>query len=202
VISIGSLTYKTSNFGVSISPSLGWFLSDKTAVGATLNINPTSQKTTYESSGSTYQKDENKSFNIGIGGFIRNYFGGSGSFLPFGQFGLNAGISNSSANGFFYGGSGSSAYKETYDGKSTGGFFINSSINIGLTKMVGEMTGLDFFAGYNFSYNNNKYKTTRLRDEGNNGSVETRGESETETSFTNHGFVLGVGFQVFLRGKK
>ena len=202
VISIGSLSYTTSNFGVSISPSAGWFMSEKTAVGASLNINPTSQKTTYESNGATFQKDKVKSFNIGIGGFVRNYFRGSGSFLPFGQFGLNAGISNSSSNGFFYGGSGSSIYKDTYDGKSTGGFFINSSLNLGLTKMVGEITGLDIFAGYNFSYNKNTYKTTRLHDEGNNGSVETRGESETETSFTNHGFVLGVGFQVFLRGKK
>jgi hypothetical protein len=202
VASVGGLTYKTTGFGVSIGPSAGWFISEKTAVGATLNINPTSQKTTYESNGSTFQKDETKNFNIGLGGFIRNYFGGSGSFMPYGQFGLNAGINTVNTEGFFYGGSGATAYKETYTGKSSGGFFLNSALNIGLTKMVGEKTGLDFFVGYNFSTNKNTFTTTRLRDDGNNGTTDSRLENETETNFTNHGFVLGVGFQVFLKGKK
>jgi hypothetical protein len=202
VVSVGSLTYNTTAFGLSIAPSVGWFISDKTAVGATLNINPTSQKTTYESNGTTFQKDESKNFNIGLGGFVRNYFGSSGSFLPYGQFGLNAGMNTVKTEGFFYGGSGASAYKETYDGKSSGGFFINASLTVGMTKMVGELTGLDFFAGYNFSHNKNTFKTTRLRDDGNNGSIDQRGENETVSDFTNHGFVLGVGFQVFLRGKK
>lgn len=202
VVSVGSLTYKTTEFGINIGPSIGWFISDKTAVGSTLNINPTSQKTTYESSGSTFQKDESNNFNIGLGGFARHYFGAEGSFMPYGQFGFNAGISTAKTEGFFYGGSGASAYKETYDGKSSGGSFINAALNIGLTKMVGETTGLDVFAGYNFSYNKNTFKTTRLRDDGNNGSIEVRSENETVTDFTNHGFVLGVGFQFFLRGKK
>jgi hypothetical protein len=202
VTSIGSQTYKTTGFGVNIGPSAGWFISDKTAVGATLNINPSSQKTTYTSNGTTYEKDESKNFNIGLGGFARNYFKGSGSFLPYGQFGLNAGISNATTNGFFYGGSGATAYKETYDGKSTGGLFINTSLSVGFTKMVGEMTGLDIYAGYSYSYNKNTFKLNRLRDDGNNGSVDSRGESETTTKFSNHGFVLGVGFQVFLSGKK
>lgn len=202
VTNVGSLTYSTSNFGLSIGPSIGWFISDKTVIGASLNINPNSQKTSYKSSGTTFQRDESKGFNIGLGGFARNYFSGSGSFMPYGQIGLNAGINTTSTNGFFYGGSGSSVYKETYEGKSSGGFFLNSAINLGLTKMVGEMTGLDIYIGYNFSYNKNTFKTTRLHDDGNNGSIETRGENETATNFTNHGFVIGVGFQVFLKGKK
>ncbi len=200
--SIGSLNYNTRSFGLSLTPSIGWFITDKTVVGATLNINPTSQKTTYESNGSTFQKDESKNFNIGMGGFVRNYFNSTGSFLPFGQIGLNAGISTVNTEGFFYGGTGPTAYKETYDGKSSGGTFINSALTLGMTKLVGELTGLDIFAGYNFSYNKNTFKTTRLRDDGNNGSIDSRGENETETNFTNHGFVLGVSFQIFLRKKK
>jgi hypothetical protein len=202
VATIGGATYKTTGFGININPSIGWFISEKTAVGASLNINPTSQKTTYESNGSTFQKDQIKSFNIGLGGFARNYFGNSGSFFPYGQIGLNTGIANNNTEGFFYGGSGASAYKDTYDGKSSGGFFLNAAFSIGLTKMVGENTGLDIFAGYNFSYNKNTFKTTRLKDIGNDGSIDTRSENETTTNFTNHGFQLGAGFQVFLRGKK
>jgi len=34
------------------------------------------------------------------------------------------------------------------------------------------------------------------------GSVDERSENETTTKFTNHGFIIGVGFQVFLKGKK
>ena len=59
-------------------------------VGFMLNLNPNGQKTSYEQNGSTYQSDKNNGFNIGIGGFARNYFPGNGSLLPFGQVSLNA----------------------------------------------------------------------------------------------------------------
>jgi hypothetical protein len=199
--SIGSNTSKITNYGVSISPSLGWFISDKTAIGATLNLNPNGQKTTYEQNGTTYQSDKSNGFNIGIGGFARNYFSGNKSLAPFGQFSLNAGISSLKTEGFFYGGSGTGAYKQTYSGNSSGGFFANASLTAGFTKMMGENAGLDFYIGYNYSYNKNTFKRTNLRDNGNDGTIDERGENETTTKFTNHGFVLGVGFQVFLKRK-
>jgi hypothetical protein len=199
---IGSNTSKITSYNVSLNPSLGWFISDKTAVGGALSINPTGNKTTYEQSGTTYQSDKYNNFNIGLGGFVRHYFGSSGSMLPFGQFGVNFGISSLKTDGFFYGGSGASAYKISYDGSSNGGFFANSTFQLGLTKMVGEYTGLDFYVGYNYSHNKNTSKKTTLRDDGNDGSIDSRGENETTTKFTNHGFLLGVGFQVFLKGKK
>jgi len=202
VTQIGSNTSRITSFNVNISPSLGWFISDKTVVGAAVIINPYSNKTTYEQSGSTYQSDKNSNFSIGLGGFARHYFGASGSMMPFGQMGLNFGINTLKTEGFFYGGSGNNAYKISYDGETNGGFFANSTFQLGLTKMVGDYTGLDFYAGYNFSYNKNTFKRTTLRDDGNNGSVEERSENETTTKFTNHGFILGVGFQVFLKGKK
>ena len=63
--------------GSVLHPSIGWFISDKTAVvGVPLNINPNGQKTTYEENGSTYQSDKSNGFNIGLGGFVRNYFSG------------------------------------------------------------------------------------------------------------------------------
>lgn len=202
VAQIGSNSSKITSYNINLGPTLGWFISDNTAVGASLNINPTGNKTTYEQSGSTYQSDKITNFNIGIGGFIRHYFKHSGSMLPFGQFGLNAGISTFKTEGFFYGGSGPTAYKTSYDGSINGGFFANSTFQFGFTKMVGDLTGLDFYIGYNFSYNKNTFKKTTLRDDGNDGSIDSRGENETTTKFTNHGFLLGVGFQVFLKGKK
>ena len=201
VAQIGSNTSKITSYNVNVGPSLGWFISDNTAVGASLNINPSGNKTTYEQNGSTYQSDKITNFNIGIGGFIRHYFGHSGTMMPFGQFGINGGISNLKTEGFFYGGSGPSAYKTSYDGSSNGGFFANSTFQFGMTKMVGDYTGLDFYIGYNFSYNKNTFKKTTLRDDGNDGTIDSRGENETTTKFTNHGFLLGIGFQVFLKGK-
>ena len=191
-------TSKSSGYGIKIEPSWGWFISEKTAVGVSVNINPTSQKISYEDAGTTFQRDESSSFNIGIGGFLRNYFGSGSSFMPFGQFGFNGGISSASNEGFkYYAG----PYKISYDGKSSGGFFANATLQLGFTRMMNENTGLDFYAGYNYSYNKNTFKTTTLRDDGANGSIDTRSENEPTSKFTNHGFILGVGFQVFLRKK-
>ncbi|MEI9810995.1 MAG: hypothetical protein WDO16_25675 [Bacteroidota bacterium] len=81
VTSIGSTTGKVTGFGVNISPSLGWFISDNTAVGFTFNLNPSGEKVTFEENGSTFQKDKSNDFNIGIGGFVRNYFRSAGSLL-------------------------------------------------------------------------------------------------------------------------
>lgn len=201
VASIGSNNSKNTNYSININPQLGWFFSENMVVGLTLNINPNSQKVSYEQSGNTYQSDKSSGFNIGVGGFLRNYFNGN-KLLPFVQFSLNAGISSLKTEGFFYGGSGSSGYKQTYTGNSNGGFFANSALAAGFTKMVGENAGLDVYAGYNFNYNKNTFKRTTLRDDGNNGSIDSRGENETTTKFTNHGFVVGVGFQVFIRRKK
>jgi len=202
VASIGNNTSKVTGFGVSINPSLGWFIAENTAVGFSLNINPTGQKTSYEQNGSTYQKDKSTNFNIGAGGFVRNYFSTSASLLPFGQASLNAGISSLKTDGFFYGGSGTGAYKETYDGNSSGGLFVNATFTGGVTKKLSDYTGLDFYIGYAYSYNKNTFKRTTLRDNGNDGSIDERRENETTTKFTNHGLLLGVGFQVFLKGKK
>lgn len=201
VTSIGSATAKLTGFGVNISPALGWFISENTAVGFTLNLNPNGQKTTFEQNGATFQKDKSSGFNIGAGGFVRNYFGKAASLLPFGQASLNGGISTIKEDGFLYTGSAPAANKETYDGKSSGGVFFNATFTAGLTKMLGEYTGLDFFIGYTFSYNKNTYNRTTLVDNGNDGSIDQTKKNETTTKFTNHGVQLGVAFQVFLQGK-
>lgn len=202
VASIGSNKSTITNYNVNILPSMGWFISENTAIGATLSINPTGNKTTYKQNNTTYQSDKVNSFNFGLGGFARYYLHSSGSMMPFGQVSINAGISNMKTEGFFYGGSGSSAYKQTYEGNSSGGFFLNAAFTAGLTKMLGDFTGLDLYLGYIYSYNKNTFKKTTLRDDGNDGSIDSRSENETTTKFTNHGFLLGLGFQIFLHKRK
>lgn len=199
---IGDNKSKITSYNLSINPTMGWFISGNTAVGASVNINPTGNKTTYEQNGTTYQSDKANNFNIGLGGFVRHYLNNAGSLMPFGQFGFNLGISSFKTEGFFYGGAGSSAYKLSYDGSSSGGFFANASLQAGFTKMTGENAGLDFFIGYNYGYNKNTFNKTTLRDNGNDGSVDETLKNETTSKYTNHGFLLGVGFQVFLRKKK
>lgn len=202
VTSIGSTTAKITGFGISISPSSGWFISDNTAIGVLVNISPSGQKTTYEQNGSTFQKDKLNNFSIGTGGFIRSYFSHSGSFLPFGQAGINGGINSLKTDGFFYGGSGTSVYKQTYTGNSSGGFFANASFNIGVTKMLGESTGLDLYIGYTFSYTKNTFNKTTLIDRMIDGTIDETLKNETTTKFTNHGFTLGAAFQIFLKKRK
>jgi hypothetical protein len=191
-------TSKSISYGINISPSIGWFISDHTAIGATLTMNPSNNKTSYEGGGNTFQKDKLKAFNIGLGGFGRNYFNSSSSFKPYGQLGLSLGISSQSTEGFFY----ATSYKDTYNGKSSGGFFASASLSLGMTKLLNPDTGLDFYAGYTFSHNKNTFKTTTLRDDGNNGSIDATTVNESTTKSTNNGFILGIGFQIFLRPGK
>lgn len=201
VSSIGSSTSVIKNHNVLVNPSLGWFLSEKTLVSLIVNINPYGGKTTYEQSGTTYQSDKSNSFNFGLGGYLRQYLKGTG-LLPFAQVGLNTGISNLKTEGFFYGGSGPTGYKTSYKGNSTGGTFLNLSLSAGFTKMINQTAGLDFYIGYNYAYNKNTFKKTTLRDNGNNGTIDETLTNETTTKFTNSGLMAGIGFQLFLSGKK
>jgi len=192
-------TSNSNNFGVTLNPSMGWFISDNTAIGALLNFGYSHQKTFNENlSGTTYKRDISNDFHIGIGGFARNYFKSSGTLKPFGQFNLNLGIGSTTNNGFYF----INNDKSNYDGKSSGDFYINTGVALGLTKMLNEHTGLDFFAGYSYSYNKKTVKTTTLTDLGNNGSVDQTAIAEPTLKFTNHGIAIGVGLQVFLEKRK
>ncbi len=67
--------------------------------------------------------------------------------------------------------------------------------------MLNVHTGLDLFAGYTFSYDKNTFKTTTQVDLGNNGTIDQTTISDPTQKFTNHGFVIGLGFQIFLEKK-
>jgi hypothetical protein len=199
---ITGTTSKITNYNISILPLMGWFITDNTAVGATLNINPSGDKTTFEQNNSTYKSDKSTRYNIGAGGFVRNYLGQAKNFRAFLQANLNAGFSTLKTEGYYYYASGSPTYKDTYTGKSSGGFFLNATLTGGFTKMLSETTGLDFYAGYNFSINNFSFTKTTFYYLSSTDNNPSRGIDNTTTKFTNNGFILGVGFQVFLKEKK
>jgi hypothetical protein len=194
----GTYTSQNRNFGVSFSPSFGWFITDNTAIGAQISLNYRRQKISDVSAGTTFRKNTSNFFDLGIGGFARNYFSSSGTWKPFGQFSLNFGLSSSNHDGFSYSGND----KSTSEGKSSGDFFANAALSAGLTKMLNANTGLDVFIGYNYSYSKNTYKTTTWIDVGNNGTIDQTAISEPTAKFTNHGFAIGIGFQIFLDQKK
>jgi len=191
-------TNSDNSFGISLNPSMGWFISDKVAIGTLLNMAYNHDKSFDVSNGTTFDQTISNSFNIGIGGFARNYFKSSGSFMPFGQFNLNFGIGSSNKNGFSYSGNN----KSTYNGKSSGDFYVNTGLAGGFTKMLNDHTGLDIFVGYTYSFSKNTFKTTTLIDLGNNGTIDQTSVSEPTQKFTNHGFSIGVGFQIFLDRNK
>ena len=197
-----STASKNTNYNISITPSLGWFLSDQTAAGALLNINPSGDKTTYEQNGTTYKSDKSNRYNIGAGGFVRTYLGQPQNLRPFAQATINAGFSDLKTEGFYYYTAGSPTYKETYTGKSSGGFFLNATFLGGFTKMINEFTGLDFFVGYTFSKNNFSFKKTTLYYVSSTDTNPSTGIDNTTTKYTNNGFTLGVAFQIFLKEKK
>jgi hypothetical protein len=67
--------------------------------------------------------------------------------------------------------------------------------------MISNTTGLDFYIGYTYSSNKNTFKKTTLRDNGIDGTIDETLKNETTTKFTNNGFLVGIGFQIFLKKK-
>jgi hypothetical protein len=193
-------TRKDRSFGINLTPNCGWFVSENIAVGATFNLTYNHDKYFDEdaATGNTFNQDQTNNFNIGFGAFARDYFKSAGSLLPFGQVGFNFGMSSSTMKGFYFSG----GNKSTYDGKSSGGFFANAGLAFGMTKMMSKTVGLDFSVGYNYSYKKADFKTTTLTDVGNNGTIDQTSINQPTQKYTNHGVVLGVGFQVFLERKK
>jgi hypothetical protein len=194
----GFYTSNNDNFGFSFSPSYGWFITDNTAIGALISFNYRHQKVFDVSNGITFRRNTSNFFDIGIGGFARNYFSSSGNWMPFGQFSTDFGLGSSNHEGFSFSGND----KSTFDGKSAGDFFANAGLSAGLTKMLNANTGLEIFIGYNFSYSKSTYRTTTLVDQGNDGTIDQTGTSEPTSRYTNHGFAAGIGFQIFLDPKK
>ena len=197
-----SYSISNDNFGVSIAPSLGWFTSDNLAVGVMPVIGFTSSKLLGKSgSGNTFSKDETTGYHFGIGGFARYYFPGTAKMMRFfGQYNLGVGLAGSQSEGFEYDQLGT--YVDRFDVKSSGDLFANTGIVLGLAKFLNAHTSLDFYIGYTYSYTKANVTGASNRDYANPLTPDEQREINEDRKTTNHGLVLGLGFQVFLENKK
>ena len=188
---------KTNSAGFNLAPSIAWFITEALAVGGRLNAGYRHERASDDDYTVTFRKRTTNDFTGTLGFFARNYFGKAGGFIPFAQVNVDGGISNEKIEGFNY----TTTYKETYTGKSSGDFTFTASLSVGVTRMISEQIGLDLFAGYAYTHQKNKFKTTSLRDVGFDGTTDETVISEPETKFSNHGLQLGVGLQIFLARK-
>jgi hypothetical protein len=195
-------TNSNDNFGITLNPSIGWFINDNVALGIMPDIGYKKQKQLGKSSsGSTYLKDESNQFNIGVGGFARYYFKGTSMKTRFfGQYDLSLGINSNKSEGFQYETYG--VYVDRYNNKSSGNFFANTGLSFGISKFLSHHTALDFYIGYEFSYIKSNPTGTFFRDYSDPSTGDVTANINYDQKFTGHNVVLGVGLQVFLEKKK
>lgn len=197
-----SSVIETDNFGISINPSMGWFVSDDVIIGFSPSVSFDKQKQVGKgTNGNTFLIDELSSYSVSLGGFARYYFRGQNSMLRFfGQYNLSLGISGGKNDGFEYESLG--IYVDRYDTKFSGGFAANTGINLGASKFLNEHTSVDFYIGYTFSYSKNNPKGTSLRDYSDPSSPDQTQNINFDQKITHNAVMLGVGLQVFLGKKK
>ena len=192
--------YSTNNssYGISITPNVGKFLTDRIAVGLLLDINIEKEKTTSEANGNTFQKNESTSTTFGAGVFARNYFSGTKN-VPFVQILAAASTGTFKNEGFYYNGN---TYKDVFSGKGSGIFSVRTGLLFGFTRFLSQNAGIDVAAGYNLKYSKFTLTSVTTRDVGINGTVDETYNSKPTQKTTEHGFALSVGLQIFLDHKK
>ncbi|MFY7879797.1 MAG: hypothetical protein ACOVP6_06980 [Lacibacter sp.] len=192
-----SYRMNSNSGGFSVTPSYGRFLTPAFVLGFSLNAGTSVTKNKMVSqNGNTFQYDKKNAFNLGAGAFGRYYVTDKTSILPYSQLSFSVGTFNQQSSGFYFVETPLSRFD--YDSESTGGFYTNFALALGFTKMLSSYTGLDVYAGYNFSSNKLKETYTTLVDYDNNNTLDETRKSEPQSKFNNHGFVFGLGFQVFL----
>jgi hypothetical protein len=190
----------SKKFSLSITPSYGIFLNNQTIAGASLLLQSTYEKLNNKSLNDTiFSSTESSNTDFGAGVFLRYYFSIDKNFRPFIHLYLSGGSGFGSSNGFSYGTDFFGAYKESYDGKSSGRAFMNAGLNFGFTKMISQQVGLDAFAGYLFSYSKYKTETTDLRDYTSPAAPDLTQKFQPSQKFTGNSVNLGVGIQVFIK---
>jgi hypothetical protein len=191
-------SFKNTNINVSLTPSLGWFINSKTAVGGSLLLTISSQKQSHIVSGITDRKDNSKTTDYGLGVFLRYYLGDLSSVKPFLNVYLNAGSGSGSSDGVRY----TSGEKYSYEGKVSEKLFYNTGLNLGITKMFSPSASLDIFAGYGYSHTKFHQRNDFVYDYTNPALPDATGNSEYDSKFSGHALNIGVGFQVFISKRK
>lgn len=186
---------KENNFSITLTPFFGRFISDRTAIGAALSIGFNNKTTSFKgANGNTFRKDELNTNDDGLSIFARTYFSpGESPLNIYAQLSIGAGFSSIKSNGFMFG----TNYKETYDGKSSGGFYFTPGLGVGLSKRIGELTTFEF--GMQTQYRFSKYdiRSTTLRDDNIDGTIDVTLISEPSYDQKKQTLTFNAGFIFF-----
>ena len=192
-----SYTTDNNNYSFTLAPSYGKFVRNNLVAGVSLLFSTAGQKTNNVSSADTiFSSNKYNTTDIGLGVYLRHYLASGNTVQPFVHLYLNGGTGLGSNSGYVFGTDGLGAYKDTYSGDTRGRAFVNTGVNLGITKMLNATIGIDAFAGYVFSYSKSETETENTRTYTPSGSLNTTFKSAQK--FTGHGLSIGVGIQAFL----
>jgi hypothetical protein len=198
---ISSSTIENDNFGISINPNVGWFISDDVAVGISPSISYSKQKQVGKgANGNTFLSDEVSMYGVSVGGFARYYFKGQPNLRFFGQYNLNLGIAGGKNEGYEYESLG--IYVDRYESKYSGGFKGNTGVSFGASKFLNDHVAIDFIIGYNFSFGKSEPEGTSVREYADPSTPDQTQTIKFEQKVTGNDIQLGIGLQVFLDKKK
>ncbi len=187
----GSSSSTTNNLNFSISPSMGWFMSEKLLVGGLINLNFFNSK--YDAGRNNNAKNNDVTFGLGVFG---RYYLGAGGFMPFLQASAGAGFGSGKETGLSTitvpGGT------EKYTTERKGILNLNAGIGGGLTKMVNKNVGFDL--GLNYNFISSSYNYSRVGEIQYPASSERR-ESKGKFSNFNNNVGVSIGMLIFLDPK-
>ncbi len=191
-----SYTATHQSMGIQLTPSVGYFISNRTMLGAGLLTHYTYDKYIDESNNITFRKKEDRIWQYGVSLFARHYVHNTqaaSKFLPFVQVNADAGSGTTKVTGFNY----TSTYKETYRGTAKGNFFTNLGLQAGVTRLFTKNAGLDISAGYLLSNTKSTTHTRTLRDIDFNDTIDEEMLGDLDAKSLKHGFKLSVGWTIF-----
>jgi hypothetical protein len=202
-----SETNQTS-FGIGVSPTVGFFVTDNIVVGTNLDLYYSTYKSTSpeKTTGSVTRSSTSKSnsFSFGLSPFVRFFFGDSKSaFWPYAEIGggISTGPYNSNSTYRYKTATPATSYNYTSDGKTTGALNISGGAKFGAVKMFNPNIGLDFSAGIRYT----KSKSTNKSDYKYVYDATTptiSGNSEYTYSSTYYPISVNVGVFIVVGNKK
>jgi len=175
-----------NSFSISVNPNIGWFVKDRVAVGGGVSVSFYSSKSNSSNTGSsTTSESTSTQPSFYIGPYVRYYFSGSKSGMPFlqanAQYGIYGGKSKSKTS------TGSSSETTTHPKGDW-----NAGATFGYEHFVSSYVGLYFSVGFNYGSSKTEYEY-----------APSTGTGYNYTSQYSRWYIpVQVGLQVHLPAKK
>jgi hypothetical protein len=174
----------SSSFSIGVGPSIGYFLTEKLVLGASVSLSYGQSRSEYSTTESeNTSKSNSSSLYLSLGPFVRYYLGRpNAKRMPF----IHASIGTSlypSYSGHYETNSG---YE--YDYSYPKYMYWSGGVQIGYEHFVNSAIGLQYYVGYSFSHSS--YETDYEYKDGRDYSYDSKS--------TSHGLSVGVGIQIHL----